>query len=581
MAVANQAAAGWSFPSLFVGSPFNQPRTMAQKRSNKASALLHTSLTATSAGFLGPIRGRQNKLILKLNWYVGKHRSLTNPSARFFCNIASGRTGLDRFVRYASDGETKQQSFTWPANQRPRVCILGGGFGGLYTALRLESLVWPDDKKPQVLLVDQSDKFVFKPMLYELLSGEVDPWEIAPAFKELLKSTSIRFVQDRVKLLHPYDSLNHSQRNVPGSLHSAGTVLLESGVLVEYDWLVLALGAAAKLDAVPGSAEFAYPFITLEDAIKVDEQLKLLERKHFGKDSSPISVAIVGCGYSGVELAATISERLQEHGIVQAINVQTSICPSAPSGNRESALKVLSSRNTKLYLGYYVSSISVASSGIDSTGVIRTEQEGSSNDPARTNKKYILELKPAQRGLQGQILEADIVLWTVGSKSLVPDLEPPDQPRTIPLNGRGQAETDETLRVKGHPRIFAIGDSAALGNSSGKLLPATAQVAFQQADFVGWNLWAAINGRPLLPFRFQNLGEMMTLGTNDATIAPSFIDGFTLDGPIAHVARKVVYLLRMPTDEHRLKVGMSWLTKSVVEYTASLQTTITNALLGS
>ncbi|KAG0478000.1 hypothetical protein HPP92_012719 [Vanilla planifolia] len=181
------------------------------------------------------------------------------------------------------------------------VCILGGGFGGLYTALRLESLVWPDDKKPQVLLVDQSDKFVFKPMLYELLSGEVDPWEIAPAFKELLKTR-----------------------------------------------LVLALGAAAKLDAVPGSAEFAYPFITLADAI-----LKLLERKHFGKDSSPISVAIVGCGYSGVELAATISERLQEHGIVQAINVQTSICPSAPSGNRESALKVLSSRNTKLYLGYY------------------------------------------------------------------------------------------------------------------------------------------------------------------------------------------------------------------------------------
>lgn len=73
---------------------------------------------------------------------------------------------------------------------------------------------------------------------------------------------------------------------------------------------------------------------------RVDKKLKVLERERFGKDSSPIRVAIVGCGYSGVELAATISERLQNNGIVQAINVETTICPNAPSGNREAALKV-------------------------------------------------------------------------------------------------------------------------------------------------------------------------------------------------------------------------------------------------
>lgn len=91
-------------------------------------------------------------------------------------------------------------------------------------------------------------------------------------------------------------------------------------------------------------------------------------------------------------------------------------------------------------------------------------------------QKYVLELQPAERGLQSKTLEADLVLWTVGSKPLLPQLEPRDRPYDIPLNARGQAETDETLRVKGHPRIFALGDSSSLRDSSGRLLPATAQV---------------------------------------------------------------------------------------------------------
>ena len=72
---------------------------------------------------------------------------------------------------------------------------------------------------------------------------------------------------------------------------------------------------------------------------KVNNRLTILERKTFGKDYQ-ISVAIVGCGYSGVELAATVAERLQNRGTVRAINVDTMICPTAPPGNREAALKV-------------------------------------------------------------------------------------------------------------------------------------------------------------------------------------------------------------------------------------------------
>lgn len=475
-----------------------------------------------------------------------------------------------------SEAETVPRSYVWPDKKKPRVCILGGGFGGLYTALRLESLVWPDDKKPQVLLVDQSERFVFKPMLYELLSKEVDSWEIAPRFLDLLATTSVQFFQDRVKLLNPFD---HLGMNGPSRSSCGGTVHLESGLLIEYDWLVLALGAESKLDVVPGASEFALPFSTLEDAHKVDNKLRTLERKYFGKDS-PICVAVVGCGYAGVELAATVAERLQDRGIVQAINVETTICPTAPPGNREVALKVLSSRKVQLQLGYFVRSIQRVGN-VEASEKLTDSGEVPGIAAEHDHEKYILELQPAERGSQKQILEADLVLWTVGSKALLPQLEPCDRPHELPLNARGQAETDETLRVKGHPRIFALGDSSALRDSNGRLLPATAQVAFQQADFTGWNLWAAINDRPLLPFRFQNLGEMMTLGRNDAAISPSFIEGLTLEGPIGHTARKIAYLIRLPTDEHRLKVGISWLTKSAIDSVSSLQSTLTKVLSGS
>ncbi|PWA55169.1 alternative NAD(P)H-ubiquinone oxidoreductase C1 [Artemisia annua] len=545
-------------------------------------------------------------------------------SSLFFARSGS-RSGLLRVVNSANVGnaevaqeEVVKPSYPWPDNKRPRVCILGGGFGGLYTALRLDSLTWPDDKKPQVILVDQSERFVFKPMLYELLTGEVDAWEIAPRFSDLLVNTGVQFMKDRVKVLSPCDHVGmNGGPNVSGC---GGTVQLESGLVIEYDWLVLSLGAEPKLDIIPGAVEFALPFSTLDDALKVNDKLTKLERENFGK-ADPIRVVVVGLGYSGVELAATVSERLEGKGVVQAISVDSSILPTAPPGNKEAALKVLNSRNVQLLLGYYVRRIGKAGDFASPLG--QSDIAATVSDP----DQLIVEVQPTEKGAKTQLLEADLVLWTVGNKPLLPASEPNGWPFELPVTGRGQAETDETLQVKGHPRIFAVGDSSALRDPKGKVLPATAQVAFQQADFAGWNIWAAINNRPLLPFRFQNLGEMMVLGRYDAAITPSFIEGLTLEGPIGHAesvlasptqpdpvsfellldqpkfppvpfcirpyrlthvdlvlqyaARKLAYLIRLPTDEHRVKVGLSWLAKSAVESVATVQSNITKVLSDS
>lgn len=205
--------------------------------------------------------------------------------------------------------------------------------------------------------------------------------------------------------------------------------------------------------------------------------------------------------------------------------------------------QVLSSRNVQLLPGYVVHRIRKGGGFETSHELTKVEALYDATEIC-SPENLVLELQPAERGLQSQIVEVDLVLWTVGTKPQLPLLEHNDNPNMLPLNARGQVETDETLRVKGHPRVFAVGDSCALRGKHGNLLPATAQVpisvllssaflrgrkiqsillgmctvislsslilsfclfssqvALQQADFVGWNLWAAINGRPLLPFR--------------------------------------------------------------------------------
>jgi NADH dehydrogenase len=129
-------------------------------------------------------------------------------------------------------------------------------------------------------------------------------------------------------------------------------------------------------------------------------------------------------------------------------------------------------------------------------------------------------------------------------------------------NQRGQISTTPTLQVLDHPEIFALGDLADTQDAEGKQIPATAQAAFQQADYTAWNIWASLTNRPLLPFRYQQLGEMMTLGIDNATLTGL---GIKLDGTLAYVARRLAYLYRLPTLDHQLRVGFNWLVRPIID----------------
>lgn len=164
----------------------------------------------------------------------------------------------------------------------------------------------------------------------------------------------------------------------------------------------------------------------------------------------------------------------------QIIDPSPTICASAPAGNRDTATKVLRDRKVDLLLNTRVESLERRTGEVPGA---------------------VINLSSSTGGAESKT-EADLVLWTIGNRAAVPPREGGGAESSFPTSGRGQAHTESSLRVKGHPNVFALGDSAAVRDASGKLLAGTAQVAFQQADYVGWNLWAAINNRPLLPFRY-------------------------------------------------------------------------------
>jgi demethylphylloquinone reductase len=388
----------------------------------------------------------------------------------------------------------------------PSIVILGGGFGGLHTALRLSQFPWADDVRPNIVLVDQNSQFLFSPLLYELVTDELDTWEIAPAFTDLLANTSIQFKQATV------NTIDIAQQQVS----------LSSGETLSYDRLVLALGGETPLDIVPGAAEYALPFRTLADAQHLKDKLRLLE----ASDKDVIRVAVIGAGPSGVELTCKLADRLGDRGRMRLIDRNACLLKQSTKFNQTAAQKALDQRGVWVDLDTNIEQINEA----DLVMVYKDQKDS---------------------------IPVDLVLWTVGNA-----IAQPIQDLPIPHAINGRICVDTNLQVIDHPTLFALGDLADGLDANQQVVPTTAQSALQQADNVAWNVWASLSGRSLLPFRYVALGEMLTLGVNAAALSGL---GLTLDGPFAYLARRLVYLYRMPTLEHQMKVGFNWVMKPFLE----------------
>ena len=395
-----------------------------------------------------------------------------------------------------------------PDHFMKRICILGGGFGGLYTALELADKTWVE--QPEIVLVDRERQFLFTPLLYELVTGEMEAWEIAPNFQALLAKTPVKFIEGDVATIQVNER----------------TVTLADGNHLGYDYLVLGLGGETYYAAVPGAAEYSLPFRTLDDAERLkadlDAWMNRLDR---------FRVAIIGAGASGVELACKLADYLGDRAEVRSIDRGSEILRTFQPESRVAAEKALRERGVVLQLN-----TSVLEVGED---FIRLESSG------------IQETLPVAR-----------VIWTAGTT-----VNPVVESLLLQTGERQRVRILETLQTLDRPEIFALGDIAEGTDIEGRAIPTTAQAAFQQASYCAWNIWALATAaagrepRPLLAFRYLPLGEMLSLGKDSASLSGL---GIALDGPLGYLARRLVYLLRLPTIDHQLKVGWSWASKTLL-----------------
>lgn len=334
----------------------------------------------------------------------------------------------------------------------PSVVIVGGGFGGLYTALALAGR----RQHPPLLLIEPNERFLFLPLLYELLSGELRSWEIAPRYDALLAGRGVAWLRDRVS------SIDATSR----------TLTTAAGRSLPFSRLVVATGGESESFGIPGVLEHALFFRTLQDVERLRQLVEALRQRR----TSLQRLAVVGAGPSGVELACKLADLLDGCAVVELIERGVTALPQARAFNREQALAALQRRDVRLRTGLGVSAV-----------------------------------EPDQLQLSdGNTLAVDATVWTAGLK-----LNPPPITPAAARDSRGRLLCNPELQLRNHPHLFAVGDVAAL---PGEPLGATAQVAFQQADCLAANLMHAEADEPLQPFSFNDLGEMLSLGVGEAAL---------------------------------------------------------------
>jgi NADH dehydrogenase len=402
-----------------------------------------------------------------------------------------------------------------------RTVILGGGFTGLFTALRLNRRRYPHP----VVLVDRSERFSFKPLLYELLSGEMDAYQVWPRFEELLRGSRITFIQDSVRTV-----------DLEGRW-----VELESGLSYAYKNLVIALGGALG-GAGPDNRD-AFFLRTGEETLKLRQHLRncLQQATQLGEPEERkrlLTVAVVGGGPAGIELAATLADwlpasftRLGGDGRevrVALLQRGMQLLPQDMSLHlRKTAVDALARRTVPVEV-------------ILGASVKKVEPDG---------VHY-------ERDSSAQLIPAAAVVWTGGGGG--GGMAMPFKLQGLPPQGynkHGRLLVTPTWQLPNFPEVFAGGDLALDPDHP---QPTTAQAAYQEGEGIAYNLEALAFGRQTSVAPVRSLGTMMKLGLGEGAV--EIFDRYEVAGRLGLLIRQLRYLGLLPTPIYSFKATAYWLT---------------------
>lgn len=399
---------------------------------------------------------------------------------------------------------------TQDSTPRPRVVILGGGFGGLRLARQLRTL--PVD----VTLVDRANHHLFQPLLYQVALAGLSPADIAVPIRSILrKAPNVRVLMAEATAVHL------AERQVE----------LHDGARLPYDKLVLAVGAQTAWFGHPEWARIAFGMKTIDDALDIRSRV-LLAFEAAERETDPakreelLTFVVIGGGATGVEVAGTLAELsaamlARDFRILQGfrprvllVEATDQLLPAFDPALRRRAVEQLRELGVEVLLGTRVQNLTAE--GVD---------------------------------LPGRHVEASTIVWAAG-------VQPSPLGRTLgtPVDRSGRVVVQPDCSVPDHPEVFTIGDLAHF-DQDGVALPGLAPVAIQQADHVASCLAADLQRKPRPAFRYRDKGIMATIGRSRA-VAQS--GPLRLSGLLAWLAWLFIHLMYLVGFRTRVMVLLEW-----------------------
>jgi NADH dehydrogenase len=403
---------------------------------------------------------------------------------------------------------------------RPHVVILGGGFAGVYAAMELESLRGSREDF-EITLVNRENYFVFQPMLPEVISGSIGILDTVSPIRRLLPKTRL--------IVRDVESIDLHQK----------TITLSQGFrprpyVINYDYLVIALGNVTDFRGMVGLPEHAMPFKNLADAIFLrNHVIHVLEEASIESDpelrQQLLTFVVAGGGFSGVEVCAEINDFVRRAANHYPGIDQTDIrVVLLHSGER------ILDREVSKELGLYAQNL-LYNRGVEIR--LKTRLRSASADAAILTSEERIPTKT--------------LVSTVPSSS-----HPLIEALPIPKD-KGKIKCNLFLEVEGLKNVWAAGDCALIPNPSGEgFCPPTAQYAVREGIVAARNIVATIRHTQKKQFQFKGLGKMGSLGYRSA-VAELF-DYFRFSGFFAWFLWRSIYLWKLPGLDRKIKVGLAW-----------------------
>jgi NADH:quinone reductase (non-electrogenic) len=401
---------------------------------------------------------------------------------------------------------------------KKQVVILGGGFGGVYTARCLERLLKPEEA--DICLVNRENYWVYQPMLPEVISGSIALADVVVPIRRLCPRTNLV-----MREVEEIDLQNRVITVSPG--------FRPRRKKIQYDYLVIALGEVTNFYGMPGMIENAMPFRTLADAIALrNHVIHVLEEADVEEDVDLrrrlLTFVVGGGGFSGVEVTAEINNfvrsvknqylRLRDEEVrCVLVHSRTRILQEMADPLALFAQKILAKRGVELIL----------------------------NDRlvAATSEKAILK--------SGLEIPCKTIISTV------PATAPPVLSNLDCAKEKSKLRVNTALELEGFEgQVWALGDCAGIKTVSGKPVPPTAQHATREGATCAINIAAAVRGGRQAQFAFEGLGTLGSLGHGSAVAQ---ILGMKISGLAAWFLWRAIYLAKIPGIKSKVRIGMDWM----------------------